>query len=258
MSYYKGNQSGNDLGLLGSTAVTGKDYWWWNSAVLWSSMIDYWRYTGDDTYNAVVVEALTAQSGRGWPGDQPFLPLNWTTVKVGNDDQGFWALAGIQAAELGFPAAPSGQPSWLELTQGVFDILAARWTTEEAGGCKGGLYWAARLDPAGANALKNTLSTAVFLDLGARLSRFTGNHTYADWAEKTWNWLAGTGLIDREYNVIMGTDAKVNCTQFYDQQLSYVAGVLIEAAAYMSNHVCPPPSHNLLVQPPSQTLIYLP
>jgi mannan endo-1,6-alpha-mannosidase len=208
-------------------------------------MIDYWRYTGDSTYNAVVVEALTAQNG-GDPYGQPFLSLNWT-INVGNDDQGFWALAGMQAAELGFPAAPPGQPSWLELAQGVFDILAARWVIEEAGACKGGLRWAVITDPAVGNDKKNTLSTAVLLDLGARLARYTGNQTYADWADKTWTWLADTGLVGSAFNVLGGTYAQSNCTRTNAAQWSHVAGVLIEAAAYMSNHVRPPTLSNPLL-----------
>jgi mannan endo-1,6-alpha-mannosidase len=230
MSHYKGNQSGEYPGLLDGR------YFWYNSAVLWSTMIDYWRYTGDDTYNVVTVEGLAAQNGNDSPGGQPFLPFNWT-LNIGNDDQGFWAMAAMQAAELGFPAAPQGQPSWIELAQDVFDLQAARWSLEEQGTCKGGLVYGINSPSSADKAFKSTLSSAVFLNLGARLSRYTGNQTYAEWAEKTWTWLATTGLIDDESNVFEATGAQSNCTRINRQQWSHAAGVVLEAAAYMYNHV---------------------
>jgi mannan endo-1,6-alpha-mannosidase len=242
MSYYMGNQSGEPLGLLDAR------YFWYNSAVLWSTMIDYWRYTGDVTYNAVTVEGLAAQNGNDSPGGQPFMPFNWT-LNIGNDDQGFWAMAAMQAAELGFPVAPQGQPSWIELAQGVFELQAARWSLEEQETCKGGLPYGINSPSSAAQNLKNTLSSAVFLNLGARLSRYTGNQTYADWAERAWTWLATTGLIDDESNVFEATGAASNCTRINRQQWSHAAGVLLEAAAYMYNQVGNPASLSLSYSP---------
>ncbi len=230
MSYYKGNQTGEILGLLGMPPPDG-DYYWWHSAVLWSTMIDYYRYTGDDTYNSLAVEGLTAQNGGRI--DHPFMPANWTP-SAGNDDQGFWGLAALQAAEVGLPAPPQGQPTWIELARGVFDTQAARY--DEAT-CGGGLRWQILLTNAGYR-YKNTPSNAVFLNLGARLARYTGNQTYADWAEKTWTWLAATGLVDGASNVFDGTMADANCTTITKAQFSYSAAILLEAAAYMYNQVC--------------------
>jgi hypothetical protein len=36
--------------------------------------------------------------------------------------------------------------------------------------------------------------------MGARLARSTRNESYAAWAEKSWDWLAGVNYIDGEYN----------------------------------------------------------
>lgn len=231
MSYYKGNQSGEIIGLIDRQPPNG-DYYWWNSAVLWSTMIDYWRYTGDDTYNTLAVEGITWQNGgKG----NPFMPPNFTAT-AGNDDYGFWAMAAMQAVELDFPSAPQGQPGWLDLAQGVFDFMVKRYSSEKA--CDGGLRWQVPPTNKGYE-IKNTISNAVFLNLGARLARFTGNQTQADWAEKTWTWLTTIGLIDDKSNVFELTSTVTNCTQIHKLQTSYTAGVLLQAAAYMYNQVRP-------------------
>ncbi|KAK4044185.1 glycosyl hydrolase family 76-domain-containing protein [Parachaetomium inaequale] len=229
MSYYKGNQSGGILGLLDAPPPKGL-YYWWTNAIVWSTMLDYWHYTGDDTYNAVTAEALAAQSGPGL--ENPFLPANWS-AKAGNDDHGFWGIAAMQAAEVGLPSPPQGVASWIDLATAVFDKMAARYSAEKH--CHGGLRW--QLAPLSeAYYIKNTESTAVFLNLGARLFRYTNNETYAEWAERSWNWLSGVGLIDDEFNVYDSTNVADGCTDILGLQWSYGAGVLLQGAAYMQNH----------------------
>lgn len=50
---------------------------------MWGAMIDYWLYTGDTSYNAVVTQAMLFQVG----ANQDYMPLN-QTKSLGNDDQG--------------------------------------------------------------------------------------------------------------------------------------------------------------------------
>ncbi|KAK4251323.1 glycoside hydrolase [Corynascus novoguineensis] len=231
MSYYKGNRTGEILGLLDSPPPNG-DYFWWTNAIVWSTLIDYWRYTGDTTYNDVTAEALLAQSGPDL--DHAFLPPNYT-VSIGNDDHGFWALAAMQAAELDLPSPSEDEPSWINLAKAVFEMQAARYSIEEDGECEGGLRWMLAPVSSGYD-VKNTVSTAVFLNLGTRLYRFTDNETYADWAEKSWDWLTSVGLIDDEFNVYDSVNVNDDCETVSSLQWSYALGVLLEAAAYMSNH----------------------
>ena len=233
MSYYQGNRSGASPGLLDDGPPRG-EYYFWNSAVLWSTMLDYWRYTGDDTYNAMALQGLAAQSGdTEYPGTT-FMPFNQTRGS-GNDDQGFWAMAGLQAAELGLPGA-DGLPTWVDLAKNVFEALTVRWDLD-ADVCKnGGLRWMVLPSSAGYN-YKNTISTAVLANLGARIARHTGNATYADWADKSWTWLTDIGFIDADSNVFDGAHVEKNCTDYNKVQFTYSAGVLIETAAFMYNHV---------------------
>ena len=135
MAFYKGNQSGEIPGILSLPPPSG-DYYWWSSAGFWSAFIDYWRLTGDTTYNDLVTQGLQFQAGT--PPFYAFMSPNWT-ASMGNDDQCVWGLAAMRAAETGFQNPPSGQPQWLSLAQGVFDSMAMRIQNETE--CGGGLRW---------------------------------------------------------------------------------------------------------------------
>lgn len=50
---------------------------------MWGTMIDYWHFTGDTSYNDVVTQALLFQVG---PSND-YMPPN-QTKSLGNDDQG--------------------------------------------------------------------------------------------------------------------------------------------------------------------------
>lgn len=44
-----------------------------------------------------------------------------------------------------------------------------------------------------------------FFQTAARLARYTGNQTYADWATKVWNWSVTTGIVGSQYHVYDGS-----------------------------------------------------
>ena len=72
MSYYKGNLSGMPEGLL------PEPYYWWEAGAVFGQMIEYWFYTGDDSYNTVVTNGLLAQIGP----QKDFMPPNQTKTEV--------------------------------------------------------------------------------------------------------------------------------------------------------------------------------
>lgn len=63
------------------------------------------------------------------------------TMTEGNDDQGFWGMAAISAAEYKFPNSPDDKPQWLALTHAVFKTQAARRDTHDL------RQWPAMADP---------------------------------------------------------------------------------------------------------------
>lgn len=85
MEWYSGNVTGpyNIPGLLPGP------YYWWEAGAMFGAMIDYWYYTGDDTYNEVVTQAMQFQTGN----NDNYMPQN-QSASLGNDDQAFWGMAG--------------------------------------------------------------------------------------------------------------------------------------------------------------------
>jgi len=202
-------------------------YYWWEAGAMLGTMIDYWYYTGDTSYNEVTSQALLFQVGP----NNDYMPPNQTKTE-GNDDQGFWGLAAMSAAELNYPNPSADEPQWLALAQAVFNTQAARWDTTS---CGGGLKWQIFTFNNGYN-YKNSISNGCFFNLGARLAKYTDNATYAEWASKTWDWVSAIGLLDKEYKIYDGTDDNLNCSQINGIQWTYNAGVYLLGAATMYNY----------------------
>jgi mannan endo-1,6-alpha-mannosidase len=88
---------------------------------MWGTLIDYWHYTGDATYNDVAEIGIQFQTG----AHDDMMPANWT-ASMGNDDQAFWGMTAMSAAETNFQNPEADQPSWLSLAQAVFNTQATR------------------------------------------------------------------------------------------------------------------------------------
>ncbi|KXH62042.1 glycosyl hydrolase family 76 [Colletotrichum nymphaeae SA-01] len=221
MSFYDGDKPGKTPGLLPDP------YYWWEAGAMMGTMIDYWYYTGDSTWNDVVTQGLLHQVGKF----NDYMPENQTRTE-GNDDQGFWGLAVMSAAEYGFPNPPDDKPQWLALAQAVFNTQAARWDPDH---CAGGLRWQIFQWNNGYD-YKNTISQACFFALAGRLAVYTGNSSYSDWAEKTWDWMVNVKFISDDYYVFDGGHIQYNCTNIVPYQWTYNAGGMILGAAAMYNH----------------------
>lgn len=136
---------------------------------MFGAMVDYWRYTGDASYNEVTMQAFLYQASEA----RDFMPPN-KTKSEGNDDQVFWAFTSMIAAEVGFPDPPDGKPQWLALMQGVFNTQAHRWADDT---CGRGLRWQIFPFNNGYH-YKNSISNGGFFNIAARLGAFTNNQTY--------------------------------------------------------------------------------
>ena len=143
-----------------------------------------------------------------------------------------WALAAMRAAELQFPN-PSASPSWLDLAISVFNDQAGRWDSST---CDGGLRWQIYTFNQGYD-YKNAISTGAFFQLAARLARYTGNQTYADWASKSYDWTSSVGLISHDYKVYDGVTVNSNCGSIDHIQWTYAAGAFMYGSAVMTNFV---------------------
>lgn len=222
MDYYTGDTPGQTVGTF------SYPYYWWEAGAAWGSLLDYWYYTGDDTYNADLKESLIHQIGT----NNDYMPENQTHTE-GNDDQGFWGIAVMAAAEKDFPQDPS-QPQWIDLAKNVFNDLSSRWDTSS---CGGGLRWQIYSWNNGYN-YKNSVSNGCLFHLAARLSRYTGDSSYSDWAEKTWDWVTGMDFIQTnvsDWRVRDGGTIESDCQNITPQRWTYNAGLYLAGAAYMYN-----------------------
>lgn len=139
----------------------------------------------------------------------------------------------MNAAEMRFPDPPVKQPSWLSLAQAVFNRQAARWDDKH---CGGGLRWQFNVLNNGYMD-KNTISNGCFFQLAARLARYTGNQTYADWANKAYDWMANSALITKNYEVYDSLSfTEEHCNKPVGEiQWTYNIGTIIAGAAFMYN-----------------------
>ncbi|KAJ8114748.1 hypothetical protein OPT61_g3444 [Boeremia exigua] len=218
-SHYTGDRPGNVPGNLPDP------YYWWECGTMFNAFIDYWYYTGDDQYNIITMQALEHQIG----DENAFMPAN-QTKSLGNDEQGFWGMAAMSAAENRLPNLKDG-PSWLSLAQAVFQTQYSRWDDTT---CGGGFKWQIFQFNFGYN-YKNTISNGCFFNIAARLYKYLGNTTYSEWAEKTWEWELSVGLISSDSHFFDGTSDLQNCTSINRIQWTYNAGVHMSGAAAMWN-----------------------
>jgi mannan endo-1,6-alpha-mannosidase len=198
---------------------------------MFGALIDYWAFTGDDSYNNITKQGMLHQVG----DDDDFMPAN-QTKSLGNDDQGFWAMAAMTAAEMNFTNPSSDEPQWLALAQAVFNEYVQRYK-DANDTCGGGMRWQIYTFNNGYN-YKNSISNGCFFNIAARLARYTGNTTYGDWAETIFSWMEGVGFITDAYHVLdgAGNAGTANCTEINQATFSYNHGIFLYGAAAMYNY----------------------
>ncbi len=221
LNYYMGTKYGGTVGMFSDP------YYWWEAGAAFGGMIDNWYLTKNDTYEDLLMEALLHQTG----DNNDYIPDNQTYTE-GNDDQGFWGVLAIAAVERNFTNPPSDEPQWLYLAQAVYNTMAARWDDEY---CGGGLRWQIFTWNSGYN-YKNTIANGCLFNIAARLARYTGNDTYAETAEKVWDWITSVGYITEDYVVYDGANIEENCTDTVEYRWSYNYGMYLSACAFMYNY----------------------
>lgn len=203
----------------------------WEAGAMFGALIDYWAYTDDDSYNNITFQAMQHQVG----DDADYMPENQTR-SLGNDDQGFWLMAAMTAAENNFTNPSSDEPQWLALAQAGFNEYVERWegATDT---CGGGLRWQIYTFNNGYN-YKNSISNGCFFNIASRLARYTGNDTYAEWAEKIFAWEQNVKYINENWDVLdgAGNSGTDNCTEINGALFSYNAGIFLYGAAHMYNY----------------------
>ena len=223
MELYKNNATGTAEQDIG---IWPQPHYWWEGGAAWGGMIEYTQFSGDESHVKTLQQALTANYGP----NNDFI-LSYRKSQTGNDDQAFWALAVMSALEYQFPDAADAPADYLEVAVNSFNNIVGRWDTTT---CDGGLKWQIYPENSYGYNYKNSISNGCAFALGARLARYTGNQTYADWAEKIYDWTKSVGLITDIYEVFDGTDDKTNCATVADKtQWTYNNAMFLHGSAFM-------------------------
>ncbi|KAM6520187.1 hypothetical protein FALCPG4_013740 [Fusarium falciforme] len=232
MLQYDGNTTGMIPGILPGPPTEFKgDYYWWEGGAMMGTYIDYWKLTGDSSYNHVIMEGMLHQTGDG----HDYMPENHT-ASLGNDDQGFWGMSAMLAAENKFPQPSRRQGPMARPRPGRLDDTGPSQPTRQ------GVQWRLAMADSFLPMLVTTtrivaIANGCFFNLGARLARYTGNSTYAKYAEETWDWLWAVEYIDHEnWRVYDGGHVEKNCTDINKATFSYNAAILLQGAAFMYNY----------------------
>jgi mannan endo-1,6-alpha-mannosidase len=205
------------------------DTYFWEAGTVWNGLIGYSYLTGDSQYDETISQALQWQLG----DFDAFMPPNQTKT-LGNDDQSCWGLAAMTAAEVGL--AKPKDAEWVDYATNVWNTQAVRFDMAKNDTCGGGLRWQIFSFNNGYD-YKNTWSNGNFFLLSSRLAKFTGNATYAAYADAVFKWSQTVGLVSDKFNVYDGTDASENCTEVQKLRWSATHGIYTEGAALMYNMV---------------------
>lgn len=214
---------------MGVIGVFVPPYYWWHAGEAFGGLIDYFTICEptNATLKALITEGMFAQSGENFD----YIPKN-QSLSEGNDDQGVWGLALMQAVERNLTDPES--KSWLELTQAVFNTMNNRWDTEH---CGGGLRWQIFTWNPGYD-YKNSISNGCLFQIAARLARYTGNKVYIEAAERVWEWMHLAKFFDtvnNTFTIYDGSKIANNCSTFTRIKWLYTYGIFLSGAAYMYN-----------------------
>jgi predicted alpha-1,6-mannanase (GH76 family) len=147
---------------------------WWNAANALTAVIRYTEHTGNRSHEHVIERTFRLAPRR-----------NAGFVNKFFDDNGWWALAWVEARDL------TGESRYLEAAKTIFAHNVSGW--DDA--CRGGLWWNED------RKYKNAITNELFLTLAARLHQRTrglrgqGDQEYREWALRSWEWLHGSGMI---------------------------------------------------------------
>jgi predicted alpha-1,6-mannanase (GH76 family) len=195
-----------------STGLYRKPTDWWNSANAITVLVDYSRASHTTQYLSAV--ANTFQNANKTYGTTNF-------VNDSNDDEGWWALAWIDAYDLTKTA------SYLTMAQAIFADMTTQWDTTT---CGGGVWWSKDLKhSAYKNAVTNELFLAIAASLANRVADPAQKAQYLAWAHKEWQWFSASGMINARSLVNDGLNASVPSACVNNQQTTwtYNQGVIL-------------------------------
>jgi len=189
---------------------------WWNSANAMTVLIDFSRVSKSRNYNEVFANTFTAAQKTNPGFLNNFL-----------DDEGWWALAWIDAYDL------TRNEDYLFMSESIFADMAAAWDDT----CGGGIWWSKDRN------YKNAIANELFLSVAAHLANRTSGVTrrkYLAWGNEEWKWFQASGMINTT-NLIndglsrsAGGNARSGCTNNGRTTWTYNQGVILGGLAELA------------------------
>ncbi|WP_263385126.1 glycoside hydrolase family 76 protein [Granulicella arctica] len=190
---------------------------WWNSANATTVVIDYMRASHNRDYLPNLANTLQKAQTR-YSG---FLNTYY-------DDEGWWALAWIDAYDL------TKDERYLTMAASIFADMTKGWDDT----CNGGIWWSK--DKTYKNAIANELFLSVAAHLAARAHASEERVQYTAWAKKEWQWFANTGMINADHLVNDGL-VTASCKNNLKTTWSYNQGVIVGGLVEL-NRIAPDPT----------------
>ena len=201
---------------LRSTGLYQKPTDWWNSANAITVLVDYSRATNKKLYLSAIANTF-ANANKAY-GTTNF-------VNDSNDDEGWWAMAWIDAWDL------TKTPAYLATSKAIFADMTTQWDTTT---CGGGVWWSKDLKN---SAYRNAITNELFLEIAASLANRETDPIrkaqYLEWARKEWQWFKASGMINSASLVNDGLNATnpAACTNNNGTTWTYNQGVILGGLA---------------------------
>ena len=194
---------------------------WWNSANATTVVVNYSRVYNTSEYLPEISNTFTAAQ-----------KTNSNFLNNFYDDEGWWALAWIDAYDL------TANPAYLSMAETIFADMTGGWDTAT---CGGGLWWSK------SRTYKNAIANELFLSVAAHLANRVTDPTlraqYLNWAEQEWQWFSHTGMINSSHLINDGLTSKnpAACVNNGGKVWSYNQGVILAGLVEL-NHAQPDPT----------------
>lgn len=173
---------------------------WWNAANALTSIIDYTKYTGINTYLYAIDSTFEKNKNAGGG--------SFRNEYI--DDTLWWGLAWVLAYDV------TGNSKYLDMAK--IDADYSYGYKDDV--CGGGLWWNTE------RGYKNAIPNELFIKLAAALhNRIQGDTKYLNQAVEVWTWFRASGMFNSDNLINDGLDS--NCNNNGQVTWSYNQGVVI-------------------------------
>jgi len=180
---------------------------WWNSANALTALIDDSRVSHTDEYLPTIAATYSAN-------------IHSKFLNQYYDDEGWWALAWIDAWDL------TRNPAYLATAASIFQDMTGGWDQT----CGGGIWWNKERH------YKNAIANELFLSVAAHLANRTQDPgqraEFVSWANREWAWFRHTGMIEHDHLISDGLTPQ--CKDNHGRKWTYNQGVILGGLTELS------------------------